>query len=61
MGDVIFHLYGISTNNRDGDVGFYRSKMIAAAKPVFSEMGFAILHSLCTGDDLQLTGCSYGS
>lgn len=57
MGDVIFRLYGIATNNRDGDVGFYRSKMIAAAKPVFSEMGYAILHSLCTSDDLQLTGC----
>lgn len=61
MGDVIFRLYGITNNNRDGDVGFYRSKMIAAAKPVFPEFGYAILHSLCTNDDLQLTGCAGSS
>lgn len=61
MGDVIFRLYGITSTNRDEDVGFYRAKMMAAAKPVFSEMGYAILHSLCTPDDLQLTGCSGSS
>jgi len=61
MGDVIFRLYGITTTNRDGDVGFYRARMIAAAKPIFPELGFAILHELCAQDDLILTGCTYGS
>lgn len=58
MGEVDFKLYGITPDhNPDGDIGRYRARMLTGAKPIFTELGYAILHLICPGDNYMLSGC----